>query len=188
MRIRARLLDAVLDGAGKQLVLQDGSQIFSAMSAGEDRSGVIASLQKGSLLELTGVCSVKADENRHPRSIQIQLPGYRDIRVLESPSWWTPQRALGVVGGLMVIAITASGFVVTLRRRVRGQTEVIRQRLEREAALEQRYRDLVENANDFIYTHDLSGHYTSFNQAGLRLTGYTRDEIMKLTDLSSCAG
>src|SRR5437867_12918520 len=81
---------------------------------------------------------------------------------------------------MLALALTASGFVVSLRRRVRQQTEVIGQRLEREAALEERYRDLVENANDFIYTHDLEGNYTSFNQAGLRLTGYTREEILKM--------
>ena len=46
--------------------------------------------------------------------------------------------------------------------------------------MEERYRDLVENANDFIYTHDLEGNYTSINQAGLRLTGYTREEILTM--------
>ena len=53
-------------------------------------------------------------------------------------------------------------------------------RLEREAAMEERHRDLIENANDFIYTHDLDGNYTSFNQAGLKLTGYTREEVLRM--------
>ena len=119
VRIRGRLLDTVLHGAEKQLMLQDGSYIFSSMLAGEDRSGLIASLQKGSLLELTGVCSVKTDENRNPRSFQIQLANFGDIRVLESPSWWTPDRAFAVIGVVVLIALTASGFVVALRRRVR---------------------------------------------------------------------
>ncbi len=42
---------------------------------------------------------------------------------------------------------------------------------------EERYRDLIENANDIIYTHDLSGRLTSWNQAGERITGYRVDEI-----------
>ena len=37
---------------------------------------------------------------------------------------------------------------------------------------EERYRDLVENANDVIYTHDVSGNITSWNHAGEALTGY----------------
>jgi diguanylate cyclase (GGDEF)-like protein/PAS domain S-box-containing protein len=43
---------------------------------------------------------------------------------------------------------------------------------------EERYRDLFENANDLIYTHDLRGNFTSLNRAGERLTGYTREEAL----------
>jgi PAS domain S-box-containing protein len=42
---------------------------------------------------------------------------------------------------------------------------------------EERYRDLVENANDIIYTHDLSGRLTSWNRAGERVTGYSAQEV-----------
>ena len=41
---------------------------------------------------------------------------------------------------------------------------------------EQRYRELFENANDIIYTHDLAGNFTSLNRSAELLTGYTRDE------------
>ncbi len=40
----------------------------------------------------------------------------------------------------------------------------------------ERYRDLVENANDIIYTYDLTGNFTSLNRAGEIVTGYTRYE------------
>jgi len=45
---------------------------------------------------------------------------------------------------------------------------------------EERYRDLFENANDLIYTHDLEGNFTSLNRAGERITGYSRDEALKM--------
>src|SRR5882672_9921633 len=50
---------------------------------------------------------------------------------------------------------------------------------------EERYRNLFENANDIIYTHDLEGNYTSTNKACERVTGYTDAECrgMKMTDL-----
>ena len=46
---------------------------------------------------------------------------------------------------------------------------------------EERYRDLVENAIDMIYTQDRDGNYTSINKAAERITGYTREETLKGT-------
>jgi PAS domain S-box-containing protein len=43
---------------------------------------------------------------------------------------------------------------------------------------EQRYRDLVENAQDLIYTRSLDGRIQSVNRAGLELTGYSREEFI----------
>jgi PAS domain S-box-containing protein len=45
---------------------------------------------------------------------------------------------------------------------------------------EERYREVVDNANDIVYTHDLAGNFTSLNRAGERITGYTRAEALKL--------
>jgi diguanylate cyclase (GGDEF)-like protein/PAS domain S-box-containing protein len=45
---------------------------------------------------------------------------------------------------------------------------------------EERYRELVENANDIIYTHDLQGNITSLNRAAERITGYAREEALKM--------
>jgi diguanylate cyclase (GGDEF)-like protein/PAS domain S-box-containing protein len=47
-----------------------------------------------------------------------------------------------------------------------------------------RYRELIENASDIIYTHDFSGKLLSVNRAVERIAGYTRAEAlqMKITD------
>ncbi|MEO8435987.1 MAG: PAS domain S-box protein [Pyrinomonadaceae bacterium] len=46
---------------------------------------------------------------------------------------------------------------------------------------EERYRDLFENANDMVFTHDLAGKFTSLNKAGERLTGYSQAEALEMT-------
>ncbi len=65
--------------------------------------------------------------------------------------------------------------------------------LERERALralqasEQRYREMVENANDVIYTRDLHGRFTSMNRRGLELSGYSLDQILQMNVLDLVA-
>lgn len=52
-------------------------------------------------------------------------------------------------------------------------------------ASEDRYRDLVENSQDLICTHDLQGRLLSVNGAVVRLSGYAQEELlgMNLVDL-----
>lgn len=45
---------------------------------------------------------------------------------------------------------------------------------------EERYRELIENASDVIYTLDLQGNLTSVNLAGESITGYTREELLNM--------
>lgn len=45
---------------------------------------------------------------------------------------------------------------------------------------EERFRGLVENAHDLVYTHDLEGNFTSANPAAMRTYGYTTEEIFQL--------
>ncbi|MBF8296595.1 MAG: sensor protein, partial [Bacteroidetes bacterium] len=45
---------------------------------------------------------------------------------------------------------------------------------------EDRYRDLVANSSDLICTHDLDGNILSVNNAGLRISGYSEDETLKM--------
>src|SRR5439155_16884027 len=49
---------------------------------------------------------------------------------------------------------------------------------ERLAASEARYRSLVENLNDIVYVHDLNGVIQEINDAGVRLSGVPREQII----------
>src|SRR5436853_2784059 len=53
-------------------------------------------------------------------------------------------------------------------------------RLTERHRIERRYREIVEQAADIIYTHDLQGNFTSLNKTGERITGYTREEALRM--------
>lgn len=52
---------------------------------------------------------------------------------------------------------------------------------------EKRYRDLFDNANDIVFTYDLSGQVTWMNKATERLSGYTRDDMTQMRGLEVIA-
>jgi PAS domain S-box-containing protein/diguanylate cyclase (GGDEF)-like protein len=65
---------------------------------------------------------------------------------------------------------------------VEGSLRDITERKRAEEALresEEAYRELFDNANDIVYTHDLTGRFTSINRAAERVFGYTLDEALQ---------
>jgi len=65
--------------------------------------------------------------------------------------------------------ITLAAKVARLVERKRTQDEL--------DSSQQLYFDLFQNANDVVYTHDLTGRYTSLNAIGQQITGYSPEEI-----------
>jgi len=182
--VEAELVDVVRDAGHLLLVAKAKNVLFDAEmpQAGDLSPAAMADLASGSRARLTGISVVRLGQDRdHPTEFRLLLRNLDDIAILQKPPWWTLGRLVWILAMLATITALAVAWGVILRRRVRAQTEIIRLRMESEAMLAARYRDLFENANDVIYTHDMTGRLLTINRAGEAMTGYARDELLKMT-------
>jgi PAS domain S-box-containing protein len=130
VRLSARLLNCTSRPGEAVLELQAGQVTFRAVLSSGTKSSPLGSLRAGSLLQLTGVSIIEADENHEAKGFEILLRSPADVVVLEPPSWWTARRIAWLLVILAGIVIWISFWVVVLRRRVEERTETIRATLE----------------------------------------------------------
>ncbi|MBE2214516.1 MAG: response regulator [Opitutaceae bacterium] len=182
VRTQATLLDFRSEESG--LVLQmgaDGITFPATLSSAQVTPRLLDQLVPGSRLELTGVYRVDATSGEHANPLSLLLRAADDVRVIDRPSWFTAERARMLATALAVVVSLAFAWVVSLRRRVQHQTGQIRRQLVKEARLEDRQRNIIEKASDFIFMLDLSGNFTLFNPAGETMTGYSREDAPRLS-------
>jgi PAS domain S-box-containing protein len=158
--------------------------IFHAFLEGTNQPAAFSSLQNLSRVVVTGVClnerSPEWGSSRpwEAKSFRLLLRSADDVKVLSKPPWLTLKKLLWGFGALGIIVPLSFAWVAVLRKRVQEQTNIIRRQLQAKADLQERYEDLFENANDMVFTHDLSGRITSMNRAGETLLQQSRDTIV----------
>jgi diguanylate cyclase (GGDEF)-like protein/PAS domain S-box-containing protein len=134
----------------------------------------------GSKVRLTGICSVRAEENGNPAEFELTLRTPEDIAVLTSPPWLSARRAASILSLLALVTAAVVGWLVVLRRRVRQQTTIIKTNLENEAALEERYRRIFERNLTGLYVARSDGSILDCNDACARIFGFSnREELLK---------
>jgi len=184
VKIEATLLDWDRQSNESFFNLQTGKFVFHAYLKSPGRKMDLSGLKNGSKILVTGICVIDPGNDWYvgsdwrAESFRILLRSSNDIRVLVSPPWWTLQRLLLAVGVLCATILTAMGWVFLLRRRVHEQTKIIEEKLQAEAAIKARYEQLLENANDVVFTHDLQGRMTSINKAGVALLQRKQEDIL----------
>ncbi|MBZ5562314.1 MAG: PAS domain S-box protein [Acidobacteriia bacterium] len=178
VRLKARLLSITARGRAPDLIFQSGQSVFNVLLPASDSKGNSRKLVPGSLLQLTGICSVETDDNRMPVSFDLLSRGPHDLVLLERPPWWALKHALWALMAAAALISAGALWVLMLRRRVREDTAIIREWARREAAVKERYRELFENARDMVFTCGLRGHITSFNKAACDITGYDVSKVI----------
>jgi two-component system, cell cycle sensor histidine kinase and response regulator CckA len=126
------------------------------------------------------LCGAEAPGDTREPSATAPLVGAAEGLPWHGPGFMTNLRDVSLAL-TSVLLLTALGWSVSLRRRVKEQTVRIRWQIRRETELEVKYRDLFENANDMVFGLDLTGRITSLNKAGERLLGCARERAARAT-------
>ena len=184
LTLEARLLQSVPRSANPQLVLQDGSIIFTARLEDAGQGWKMPALESGSVVRLTGVCSIQRGEQREPKGFRLRLRSPADVTLISSPPWWTAQHILWVLGGSGAVLVISLAWVGALRGQVARQTSKLREEIaERKQAEEtlQRLRDqhalILNSVGEGVHGFDLEGRVTFENPASAAMLGY------EITDL-----
>jgi diguanylate cyclase (GGDEF)-like protein/PAS domain S-box-containing protein len=162
---------------GYSLVLQSEDGVPFEASFGLPAPNT-QSPQVGSKLKLTGICSIKANDNGSPAAFEIVLRSPQDIRLLSAPAWLTGRRAAYILILISLLAAAVLGWVFILRKRVRKQTELIKARLENEVVLEERYRRMFERNLTGLYVAQADGRIIACNETCAQILGYPSSEAL----------
>ncbi len=140
----ATLMSRVLRERDQVLELEASNFIFHAELQGVSaKIDPLAAIPDRSRVRMTGVCLVPVDRYRQdklPQSFRLLLRSPADVELLRRPSWWSAEHALRVLAATLAVFFVCLAWVVVLRRRVAAQTQIIRHKVQREAALEERAR------------------------------------------------
>lgn len=138
------LVDVVRGTADTTLVVRaEGALLHAKLDGPSDPT---PRWNEGSLLRLTGLCRV--DRAQQPATgitvtalgFELWLRGANDVVVLIDAPYWTKERLFMAVGVVAAAAFAAIGWGFTLRKRVREQTSIIRDKVKNESAMEERQR------------------------------------------------
>lgn len=99
--------------------------------------------EEGSSVEVTGICVNDIDALGRVNAFRLIARSPNDVLVLRSAPWWSVRHAIAAMAMLAVSIALVMAWVMVLRRRVRYQTRLIRQKLEQEASL----KEAAEMAN-----------------------------------------
>jgi PAS domain S-box-containing protein len=94
----------------------------------------------------------------------------RDFAALQ-PQYWLGLMALVII--LLLYKIRA------MQSREAEYEELSRRSDRREKVHESRYRELLDNSSDIVYTHDLDGNLITWSKAGELIAGYSQRELSR---------
>jgi len=192
VRVQGTLVNSSVDSLEQVLELQAGNRGFMARL--EKKNGWLSNLKPGSRLDLTGVYAGQGGDlasSRGVEAFELLLNSPTDVRVLARPSWWTVQHALTVLGGMVLVIIGASVWIVILRRQVEERTRRLaieiqrREQVEHQRTLEAERSRIAQDLHDDLGATLTQIRFLSAVEiADPVVSTATRDRLKQVSDKS----
>lgn len=130
------------------LVLQSDDLGFTAEAEMPSSDENLTSIPIGSIVEATGVCFTQSGEDHKLHSMQLLLADSTNVRILQKPSWFTPQRLLIGVVILSVVLLVAVSWSVMVSKKNSVLGELIRDREKAQLELQEAHDQLEERVKE----------------------------------------
>jgi signal transduction histidine kinase/CheY-like chemotaxis protein len=159
VEIQGQLIGQDESASDPTIVLASGKFVFSAVLPAQSPEQRLPAWKKGTTFKIVGICAVKDGTDRAgtggdgfsiAASFRILLRSAQDVVVIKSPSWWTPTHAIAMLGAGTMFILVALAWVFVLRKRVKKQTDTIRQQLQEAAKLRIAAEDASRAKSEFL--------------------------------------
>jgi signal transduction histidine kinase/CheY-like chemotaxis protein len=135
-----RLEGQVVSQRNNNLVLQIGKATFDAELDVRDRSAHLPRFEANTGVQVQGIFWSRPSESGRIVSYRLFLRSAQDVKVVHTPSWWTAQRIVWLLGLVSMMGLLGFFWVWMLRRQVRSQTSLMNQQHAQELQLKEQLR------------------------------------------------
>jgi signal transduction histidine kinase len=94
IEVEGQLVDDGMNDPESWLKIESGNQTFLTHFDSTKGSLLLPRLDRGSLLRLRGVCSVRPEDTRYVGGFALMLRSAEDIDVISGAPWWSPRHLL----------------------------------------------------------------------------------------------
>lgn len=119
--LRGRLMDRLVKGIGPDanghgfqttLVLQASNTVFAVEKETSETNTFLSAIPIGSLVEARGICLLDSSDDGKVKSFRLLLPTSHDVRVIEEPSWFTPEHLMVTLASVVAVLLLAIAWTI----------------------------------------------------------------------------
>jgi signal transduction histidine kinase len=153
--LNGRLIDRLITGVSRAaapgvrttLVLQTTNFIFVAEKETPEQNQWLASIPIGSLLEVSGICLFDTGQGA-TKSIHLLLPSSSNVRLLERPSWLTPQHLLTSLAVVFAVLVAAIAWTILVSKKNSMLRSLVGEKEAAQNALQQAHDQLEDRVQE----------------------------------------